>query len=61
MVRRDYIQSTIYQHKDDSKHLYKLVAQLTGSVSANPMPYAEWDLQLAEEFADFFQDNIIYD
>ena len=58
VVRKDYYRVQFNQftlNMSDSKHLYKLVAKLTGGVSANPMPYAESDLQLAEEFADFFR------
>ena len=58
-VRRDYYKVKFNQNKGDSKDLYKLVAQLTGGVSANPTLYAESDLLLAEEFAVFFQNKII--
>ena len=58
-VRRDYYKVQFNQQKGDSKHLYKLVAKLTGGVSANPMPYAESDLQLVKEFAYFFHDKRI--
>ena len=54
-VRRDYYKAQFNQHKGDSKHLNKVVAKLTSSVSANLMPYVESDLQLAKEFAYFFR------
>ena len=44
--------------KGDSKKLYKLVSELTGTKSENPMPSAESDHSLAENFADFFMNKI---
>ena len=55
VIRRDYYKVEFNQHKGDSKHLYKLVAKLASGVSANPRPYVGSDLQLAEEFAEFFR------
>ena len=45
--------------KGDSKKLYTLVSKLTGSVKDNPLPSAENDENLANEFADYFVDKII--
>ena len=44
--------------KGDSKKLYTLVSKLTGSVKDNPLPSAENDENLANEFADYFMDKI---
>ena len=38
--------------------LYKLTANLTGVTSQNPMPQGKTDMQLAEEFAEFFIDRV---
>ena len=43
--------------KGDSKKLYTLVSKLTGSVKDNPLPSAENDENLANEFADYFMDK----
>ena len=44
--------------KGNTKGLYKLMANLTGVTSQNPMPQGKTDTQLAEEFAEFFIDKI---
>ena len=38
----------------DSKILYKFVSNITGTTKINPMPNANSDEQLANEFAEFF-------
>lgn len=44
--------------KGDTKKLYQLIANITGSKSLNPMPPGEEDDTLAEKFADHFMDKI---
>lgn len=40
-------------HKD-SRKLYALVANITGTKSKNPMPETRCDQELADLFAEFF-------
>ena len=42
----------------DSKKLYKVVSELTGSIDDNPLPSGESDTFLADHFADHFMDKI---
>ena len=49
-----FISQDILSHKNDIKYLYKVITNLSGVRKENPMPQAESDQQLAEEFADFF-------
>ena len=49
VIRRDYYKVYFNQHKGDSKHVYKQAAKLTSDISANPMPFVETYLQLAED------------
>ena len=49
-----FISQDILSHKNDIKYLYKVITNLSGIRKENPMPQAESDQQLAEEFADFF-------
>ena len=49
-----FISQYILSHKNDIKYLYKAVTNLSGVRKKNPMPLAESDQLLAEEFADFF-------
>ena len=39
---------------DITKHLYNLMAKLTGGISANSLPEIKSDKDLSEEFEDFF-------
>ena len=45
-------------HRQDIKYLYKIVTNLSGVRKENPIPLAESNQLLAEEFADFFVDKI---
>ena len=51
--------SLFEQHKRNMKHLYKLVAKLTGSTSVNPLPEMDSDEWLGEDFADYFLNKIV--
>ena len=44
----------INENKNDTRRLYKIVHTLTGQNSKNPLLKATSDVDLAEEFADFF-------
>ena len=46
-------------HKGNSEHLHKLMAKLTGGVSVNPMPDGNLDVELANDFANFFRNKIV--
>ena len=49
-----YTQNEVTKFKGNSKHLYKLIAKLTGSKVENPLPEGLSDEELAEHFAYFF-------
>ena len=49
-----YTQNEVTKFKGNSKHLYNLIAELTGSKVENPLPEGLSDEELAEHFADFF-------
>ena len=44
----------IHKLKGDTKGFYKLIAKLTGLTSENQLPDHTSDMELADEFADFF-------
>lgn len=56
--KQSVISRKILDSKGDSKKLYKLVKDLTGSKSDNPMPLIEDDNTLADKFADYFMNKI---
>ena len=58
-AKKDFFSSEFIKYKNDSKHLYKLLAKLTGGVAENPMPESENDETLSNDFADFFLDKIL--
>ena len=49
---------TIKNVHGDAKKLYSFIAHITSSKPLNPMPPAESDAILADQFADFFLDKI---
>ena len=53
-AKEAFISQDILSHRNDIKYLYKVVTNLSGVRKENPMPQAESDQLLAEEFADFF-------
>ena len=53
-----FISADIVSHRNDIKYLYKMVTSLSGVKKENPMPSAESDQLLAEEFTDFFIEKI---
>ena len=52
------LQYTSKRCKGDMKELYKLVNTLMGTTSSNPLPNHTNDKLLANEFTDFFMNNI---
>ena len=49
-----YTQNEVAKFKGNSKHLHKLIAELTGLKVENPLPEGLSDEDLAEHFANFF-------
>ena len=49
----------VKQCKGDSKKLYKLLGNLTGKVTENPLPPESNDQVLADRFADYFMEKIM--
>ena len=54
ITRMIYTQNEVTKFKGNSKHLYKLIAELTGSKVENPLPEGLSDEELAEQFANVF-------
>ena len=52
------ISNKILECRKDSKWLYKLFNNLTGTTKENPLPPRTDDKQLADEFANHFIDKI---
>ena len=48
----------VLDSKGTSKKLYKLVKELTGRKSKNPLPLEENDNTLADKFADYFMNKM---
>ena len=59
MLKEAFISQDILSHRNDIKYLYKVVTNLSGVRNENPMPPAEPDQLLAEEFADFSLKRLI--
>ena len=57
-AKEAFISEDIVSHRNNIKYLYKVVTNLSGVRKENPMPPAESDQLLAEEFADFFIEKI---
>ena len=56
--KRSVLSEKVLSSKGDSKQLYKLVSELTGTKTENPLPSGESDSSLAEKCADFFLGKI---
>ena len=56
-AKKDVMSQQINDYGHDTKALYKLVSELTGSQSSNPLPDPTTE-SIAEEFADNFIDKI---
>ena len=59
VMKRDYLKTQFQNHKENSKHLCKSIAKLTGGVSVNPMLNSNLHVELANDFANFFWNNIV--
>ena len=53
LMKRDYLKTQFQDHKGNTKHLYKLMAKLTGGVSVNPLLDSNSDVELANDFTNF--------
>ena len=54
LTKWDYHKNDFTSNRCNSKHLYNLMAKLTGGISANSLPESTSDKDLSEKFADFF-------
>ena len=54
-----FFQRSVLNCKGDTKSLYQLINKLTSKVKVNPMPPNVPDMDLAENFADFFLNKIL--
>ena len=58
-TKSETVSSSILEMKGDSRKIFDLVSNLTGSHSENPLPESDSDNDLADRFADFFLNKII--
>ena len=56
--KNDCLYRIIKANSNNTKKLFKLVSEITGSSKPNPMPDAQSDKELAEGFAKFFRQKI---
>lgn len=56
--KKNVLSEKMLSAKGNSKKLYNLVSELTGTKSVNPLLEYIADSKLAEDFADFFMDKI---
>ena len=57
-IKKEKITAKVFKCDRDSKKLYDLVSNLTGTKADNPLPEHNDSEQLANEFADFFMEKI---
>ena len=57
-AKKSFISDDIISHRQDIKYLHKVATNLSGVRKENPMPPAESNQLLADEFADFLVDKI---
>ena len=53
--KNDCLHRIIKTNTNNTRKLFKLVSEITGSSKPNPMPDAQSDKELAEDFAQFFR------
>ena len=58
MAKKSYINTEILLHKGDQKYLFKLVSGLLGIKDENPLPQHESNIDLTNDFANFFHSKI---
>ena len=56
--KNDCLHRIIKTNSNNTKKLFKLVSEITGSSKPNPMPDAQSDKELAKDFAQFFRHKI---
>ena len=59
LAKRDYQKQELKNHKGNPKHLCKLMSKLAGGIDANPMPKGKSGIDIAEDFAQYFLQNIV--
>ena len=57
--KSSFFQSSVLKCKGDAKSLYQLINNLTSKIQENPMPTGYSEMDLCENFADFFLNKII--
>jgi hypothetical protein len=57
-AKKEQLSSKIKENEKNTKSLYKIVSDLTGTRTENPMPPGKTDTELANDFADFFINKI---
>ena len=56
--KNDCLHRIIKANSNNTRKLFTLVSEITGSSKPNPMPDAQSDKELAEDFAQFFRQKI---
>ena len=56
--KNDCLYRIIKTNSNNTRKLFKLVSEITGNSKPNPMPDAQSDKELAEDFAQFFRQKI---
>ena len=56
--KNDCLYRIIKTNSNNTRKLFKLLSEITGSSKPNPMPDAQSDKELAEDFAQFFRQKI---
>ena len=56
--KRHSIFTKIKDNHNNPRHLYKIISSLIGQDNTNPLPDAQSDQELAEQFAEFFLQKI---
>ena len=57
--KEESIKCKVVECKIDTKKLYKLISNITGTTKVNPLPEALSDKELADKFANFFYNKIV--
>ena len=58
-AKTDTVSKLIIECDRDVKKLYRVIYNITGKHSINPLPNADCEEELADDFASFFIDKII--
>ena len=57
--KNDCLYRIIKANSNNTKKLFKLVSEITGSSKPNPMPDVQSDNELAEDSAKFFRQKLM--